>query len=88
MRNSSTGKDEARVQPVTKISSKFCILQPTEKQYLICDNHHKVVVFHLPNYISPLIPKPCGKIKQKLVLLFLYNMAVSCMTLTWHFCGE
>ena len=42
---------------------------PTERnQYLIYDNH-KVIIFHLLNYSSPLIPKLHGKMKQKLALL-------------------
>ena len=60
--------------------------QTSQRQTSIYDNQ-KVITFHLRNYIFPLVPKLHGKIKYKLALLFSYNMSVSSVILTWHFCG-
>ena len=64
-------KDKSRVEPVKKIPTfvrynnlrRSKLPNLTEKnQYLIYDNH-KVIIFNLLNYISPLIPKLHGKMK-------------------------
>ena len=67
-------RDEARVNLVKKAISKFCILKPSEKVKIIkpCRKEpaldydsYKVIIFNLPNCISPLTPKLYGKMKQK-----------------------
>ena len=55
-------------------------------QYLIYDNH-KVIIFHLLNYISSLIEKLHGKMKQKFALLFILHDCITYginMTLLWR----
>ena len=76
-------KDEAQFESAKTINTKFLILQPNltgRNQYLIYDNN-KVIIFHLLNFISPLVPKLHDKIKQKLALLFSCNMIDSRVTL-------
>ena len=62
-------KDKSRVEPVKKIPTfvRYNNLRRSKlpivlNQYLIYDNH-KVIIFNLLNYISPLIPKLHGKMK-------------------------
>ena len=54
-------------------------------QYFIYVNH-KAIIFHLPNYIFPLVQKLQGKMKLKLALLFSCNMTLSHRTLTYFCC--
>ena len=77
----SRNSEKKKFQILYITTEKVKITKPSIQKPVL-DLRQKVIIFHLINYVSPLIQKLHGKMKQKLALLLLCYMTVSCMTLT------
>ena len=83
-------KYEAHFVSVNIISSKFFLYHNHLRISKLSNltERSQCLILHLLNYISSLITKRLGKMKQDLALFFSCCMTVSPLTLSWHFWGE